>query len=326
VLAGLARRGTALAMQVLVQCEFDTSGEAFFVSSRSRTSDPARRAALAAVLLALAVSLLSPRVLAQTAASPTVRSTNLRLNLPVDLGITIGGGVAWLSAELLTSKIGPSQCRWCDRKADGADDLNGFDSSLRTHLRWSNPRTAATLSGVFSFGLAPLAGTGIAAIIAAHDGRLRELPEDILVVAEAAVIAGGLTEAAKFSFARERPDAHARSVLNPSSRTSRDDNVSFFSGHASLAFALATSAGTVASMRRHRLAPVIWVAGFLFASTGAYLRVAADRHYATDVIAGGGVGSAVGFLVPYFAHHSSDVRVSTLFLEDGSGVCVTGVW
>src|SRR6059058_3168029 len=72
------------------------------------------------------------------------------------------------------------------------------------------------------------------------------------------------------------------------------DNLSFFSGHATLAFALATSAGTVASMRHHRLAPVMWAVGLLLATTGGYLRIAADRHYATDVLTGALVGSAVG--------------------------------
>jgi len=69
------------------------------------------------------------------------------------------------------------------------------------------------------------------------------------------------------------------------------DNLSFFSGHATLAFALAVSAGTIASMRHHKLAALMWATGLVLASTGAYLRIAADRHYATDVIMGMVVGT-----------------------------------
>jgi len=43
------------------------------------------------------------------------------------------------------------------------------------------------------------------------------------------------------------------------------------------------------------------IAGLGFAAT-ACLRIAADRHYATDVLSGAAVGSAIGFTVPHFAH------------------------
>jgi len=86
-------------------------------------------------------------------------------------------------------------------------------------------------------------GTGVAAIIANHDNRLRELPVDILIVAEAAVITGNVTELAKYSFARERPYVHYRSPSEREAQKKPSDNLSFFSGHSSLAFSLAVSAG-----------------------------------------------------------------------------------
>ena len=101
-----------------------------------------------------------------------------------------------------------------------------------------------------------------------------------------------------------------------------------------MAFSLATSAGTVASMRKHRLAPLMWVAGLSFATTGAYLRIAADRHYATDVLTGAVVGSAIGFSVPYFAHRQvnderafiSQLRVGALPVEHGQLLVLSGLW
>jgi membrane-associated phospholipid phosphatase len=284
---------------------------------------------------ALASSLLACLVARPSAAEEPVRHrVALQMDLPVDVGVTAAGTVLWLGSELFAGKLASQDCRWCDRNSDGTDNLNGFDASIRRHLRWSNTSMANTLSSVFSFGLAPLAGTGIAALIAAHDDRLDEIPEDVLIVAESAVITMNVAQGAKFSFARERPDVHARSAAEREAHASSGDNLSFFSGHASLAFSLATSAGTVASMRKHRLAPLMWIAGLGFATTGAYLRIAADRHYATDVLTGSVVGSAIGFSVPYFAHRPvrnedavvSQLRVSALPVEHGQLLVVSGLW
>src|SRR5882724_4869348 len=227
---------------------------------------------------------------------------SMPIDLRLDLSITLGGAAIWVISELLTPTLAPLSCRWCDRAADGTDQLNSFDSSVRSAWRWRDTGKADTMSSIFSFGLAPLAGFGVGALVAWHDDRLPELAADTLVVAESAMIAIDLNQIGKLAFARQRPDVHARISTDPTFQPSSADNLSFFSGHATLAFALATSAGTVASMRHHRLAPVMWAAGMLLATTGGYLRIAADRHYATDVIAGAVVGSAVGFTVPYFGH------------------------
>ena len=289
----------------------------------------------APLALALASLFLACFVARPSAAEePVRRRVALQTNLPVDIGVTAAGTVIWLGGELFGGKLASRDCRWCDRNSDGSDNLNGFDSSIRRHLRWANTSRANTLSTVFSFGLAPLAGTGVAALIAAHDDRVDEIPEDILLVAESAVITMSVAQGAKFGFARERPDVHARSAEEREAHASSSDNVSFFSGHASLAFSLATSAGTVASMRGHRLAPLMWIAGLSLATTGAYLRIAADRHYATDVLTGSVVGSAIGFSVPYFAHRPvrdenafiSQVRVSALPVEHGQLLVLSGLW
>ena len=69
-----------------------------------------------------------------------------------------------------------------------------------------------------------------------------------------------------------------------------------------MAFSIAVSAGTVASMRGYRWAPLVWATGLTLGATTGYLRMAADRHYFTDVVTGAVVGSAVGFAVPYLLH------------------------
>jgi membrane-associated phospholipid phosphatase len=251
----------------------------------------------------------------------------MRINLPVDLTVTGAGWALWLTLEL-TKSAWAVPCRWCDRDSAGRDDLNALDASARNALRWTDVRTANTLSNVFSFGLAPAAGIAIGTVLAANEHRLREVPADLLVVAESAAIAMDVNEISKYAVARERPDVHARTPRERAASHSVSDNLSFFSGHATLAFALATSAGTIASMRHYKLAPVMWVSGMVLASTGAYLRIAADRHYATDVLTGMAVGGGIGFGVPYFFHRANPMEphFSPLPLPDGAGLSYSGVF
>jgi len=226
----------------------------------------------------------------------------LRYNLPLDLGVTLGAGALSLTLELLSSKLAPSSCHWCDRDSSGRDTLNGFDASLRSSLRWSNTTAANRASNLFSYGLAPAAGLGLGAFIVWRDNRVDELPLDLLILAEAAILAVDANQISKIIVGRERPYVHFRSAADRESNRSSSDNVSFYSGHTSFAFTLAAAGGTIASLRQYRLAPLIWATGMTLAAVSGYLRVAADRHYASDVLVGAVVGSAIGLSVPYFGH------------------------
>jgi membrane-associated phospholipid phosphatase len=94
--------------------------------------------------------------------------------------------------------------------------------------------------------------------------------------------------------------------------TPADNNTSFPSGHVTLAFSVVTSSAEIANLRGYRHAPWIWRIGMPVAAFTAYLRVAADRHYLTDVLMGAGVGSGIGFAVPYFGHRRHDARVPSV--------------
>lgn len=293
-----------------------------------------QRRGLALVLASLASTMAWAPPAAAAAPAPTLTSRDrdpeatLHVDIPLTLAITLAGSATWVGFELLTPWLAPSSCRWCDRHDDGTEALNGFDESVRSGLAWSDTQTADTLSTVFSYVLAPAAGFGVGALVTWHDDRLAELPADTLVVAEAAVIAMNLSQLSKLIFARERPDVHARSPAERAAQRDHGDNVSFFSGHTTTAFALATSAGTVASMRGHRLAPLMWAAGLTLASAGGYLRIAADRHYATDVLTAALVGSAVGVAVPLFVHRPivGNARIAALPAHRGGVLSLSGAW
>jgi membrane-associated phospholipid phosphatase len=72
----------------------------------------------------------------------------------------------------------------------------------------------------------------------------------------------------------------------------------------------------------------MWAVGLPVATAAAYLSVAGDRHYLSDVMAGAALGWGVGFAVPYLAHrHSADPRVPALRLVPaGEGRMLAAVW
>ena len=244
------------------------------------------------------------------------RADDLKVNWAVDTTITGVGALLYILTETAFKKqLGPDECRWCD------EPLNGADRAARDALKWETPLTADYISNVTGFILAPASALGILGIIAEVDGKRANWPEDGLVVVESAVVASALTQLVKMTAARERPFVHFAVGTDPR-RSTVEDNMSFFSGHSSLSFSLAVSSGTVASIRGYRAAPLIWATGLTTAVATGYLRIAADRHYFTDVITGAALGSAIGFSVPYFFHRRTDARIAVT----PSSISIVGTW
>lgn len=155
---------------------------------------------------------------------------------------------------------------------------------------------------------------------------------------EAASITAALTGVTKALVSRERPyGRHCDTPLADSDEecSERDRYYSFLSGHSSGTF----SAATVSCVTGHYVplwgtrAPY-WrcVAGYGVAATTAVLRVAADRHYASDVIAGSLLGTGVGFVVPWLHFRGGGVsraeleRPSFAVWPTGWGVVVNGTF
>lgn len=232
-------------------------------------------------------------------AAPDLLSADVRVDVPVTV-LAIEGV---LMTELDKGQLGAAHCRWCERHDDGSDAVNPVDGFFRARLRWSNIDAGDTLSSVAGFAATPLVALGLLALAGAHDDALKNLPIDALVVVEATALSTSLNQVVKFSVGRERPFVHVLAEADKLKTAQPSDNyASFYSGHTSLAFSLAVSAGTVASLRGYRWAPWVWVSGLTLATLTGYLRIAGDRHYFTDVLVGAAMGAAVGFLVPYLFH------------------------
>jgi membrane-associated phospholipid phosphatase len=255
------------------------------------------------------------------AQSESANVHDLKYNLKLDAAITAINAAGFIGTTLLEKQLAPESCHWCG--------VDAFDDWGHRNLAWSNTGAANTSSNVTLLALAPIVTYGLDALAAHHSGALRDFPVDALIITEAASIAAMFTQIVKFSSGRERPSVHYLSPAGKAGRSASDDNLSFYSNHTSIAFALAVSSGTVATMRGYKLAPLIWGAGLTVAATTGYLRVAADKHYLTDVIAGAVMGSAIGFCIPYFFHNRQElgekVAISAMPLEGGGMLSFSGV-
>ncbi len=245
----------------------------------------------------------------------------LKVDLPLDGALTVTTLGFVVASEERKFDLAPEKCRWCDRDAAGNDTLNGFDRGARRALKWRDMHTASVVSDVTAFLLTPFAGYGMLAAGGIRDRAEATYTVDALLVLEAFAIAEAANEIAKYAAARERPFVHAR--LHDERKTKKphpDDNLSFYSGHTSIAFSVATASGTVAELRGYRLAPLVWAASLPGAVLTAYLRVAADRHYASDVLVGAVMGSAVGVLLPLLFHGRRDDRVPPIENADDAAL------
>lgn len=225
----------------------------------------------------------------------------------------VAGGLYVSSETFLKDDLAPVTCRRCAPL--------GFDRSVRDSLVWSDPSLAKTLGDLNGFVLAPVVGLGITALASSGTDadRVGRWIDDAAPILESAVFSGLVNQVVKFAVGRRRPFVQFGDPLRPSEL---DDNTSFYSGHTTLAFAIATSAGVVAHRREYRLEPVIWAAGYTIATTTAYLRIAADRHYFTDVATGAVAGTAIGLAVPLLLHRQLGHQIE--LVPTGRGVGLAG--
>ncbi len=275
---------------------------------RLRWSVKARRSI--ALLCALVVALGQGRVaVAEESAS------RLEVRPAIDLSLAGTAAAAWVTTELLKGRLAPAACRWCEP--------NAMDDSVARAAAWGDLHTPARLSDVGLFAVVPAASLGLLALAAHHDDRLQETPVDLLLVAESVALAQLLNQATKFAAGRERPFVHWLPE-DEKTRTSQpsDNNLSFFSGHTTMAFALVSSSYTVARERDYRWSGAILAAGLPLAASIGYLRMAAGKHYLTDVLLGAAVGTAVGVAVPLL--HRTEGPQSAVLAPTSSGLSLSG--
>lgn len=221
------------------------------------------------------------------------------VDVPVAVGLTSLYGFSELAVK---ARLAPRAPYWDDRDTNGADILAPLDR-LATRLRWERPRVASRISDLgLALSLASAFGMG-AGVGVANDDTPAHLVENAIIVLETMSAALTMNQITKFFAGRQRPCAHfGLDLERPCFSDGSDNNLSSFSGHATFTSSLAVASGMVASMRRYRLAPLVWTTGVVLTLSTGYLRIAADKHYLSDVVTGTVIGSTVGFFIPYIFH------------------------
>ncbi len=232
------------------------------------------------------------------------------------LGIAAGFGAGFLIRDgLAMGALAPDSCRWCDPPS--------LDRRVRDALVWDDFDQARSLSNLTGYVALPVFGVGIvgAMALSADDSGWARLIDDVVPVLETVAISQVITQAAKFSVGRARPLVRFRDVTDPDDQ---DNNLSFYSGHSALTFGITVSAGMIARWRGSRLEPVIWGVGLPLSAATAYLRIAADKHYFTDVLTGTAVGIAAGLIIPRWMRHRDERLGGLAIVPTGSGLSLTG--
>lgn len=266
--------------------------------------------ALASIVAAATILAATGEAAAQVTSAPTPR---LHFNGFVDVPITGALLAIYGFSELaVKSRLAPRAPYWDDRDTNGADILASLDRRA-THLRWTQPQLAGRISdGGLALSLISSIGLNAGAGAYDHDTPAH-VAENTTIILETMATAMSMNQLTKFFAGRQRPCAHfGLDKDRPCFSDGSDNNLSSFSGHATFTTSFAVAGGMIATMRKYRLAPLVWASGAVIAVSTSYLRLAADKHYLSDVVTGTVIGVAVGFFIPYLFHGPrTDVRTPT---------------
>ncbi len=176
---------------------------------------------------------------------------------------------------------------------------NAMDARIREYLYWGEQRQelAADWSDrlVYGVSLSSLAwGPALA--------NNHEL--SALINMEVFALNSMLTNMVKVLAGRERPYHY----YGTRSAQGQVDYASFISGHSSVAFSQAVSNAIVLSQNYPHQSGLIWSSLLGMASGTAYLRVAGDMHYFSDILVGAGMGTLIAWVITeYELDHHEDV-------------------
>ena len=194
--------------------------------------------------------------------------------------VSAAGGLALLPVALSLPTGAPS-CAPCDPAS-----LPGIDhAALHTFSSSAGTASHVLLAAV-------VGGAGFASL---HDLTPAQARGNAAVLLNSLAWTEAATGWLKVAVRRNRPILYTAGAAGVAS--DRDNRKSFPSGHASLAFAAATSYLVMARREHlpHRVRNAILM--YAGAAGAASMRVAAGKHFPTDVAGGALLGSGIGWLI-----------------------------
>jgi membrane-associated phospholipid phosphatase len=212
------------------------------------------------------------------------------LELPL---IFIGASLTTVPRMLVAEQAGP----WCGLDCD-PDDVNAFD---RLTINRAS-QAAGDASDYLMFGFLPLPflfDLIDVAVSDPHDGW-RGYGRDFLVLLETMTMSLCVNSLVAMIVRRPRPYVYNDDV-DDDFRLEGEAAMSFYSGHTSVVFALATAYSRLFMLRHPCSALVVpmWIFTYAAAAAEGALRVVSGSHFLTDTIVGAAAGIGIGLLVPW---------------------------
>ena len=271
-----------------------------------------------AVAAALAAAMALGTAAGARADEPVAVPYQLRLD--VDLGLFLGGLVLWGGTSFVAGSAPPS---WCGTASTAPCDASGLNALDRTAVGLWDPKARVAADAIT--GIVPGALTLFDILDAGVVHNWRGWMSDAVVISEAVVWDGAVQDIVRRAVRRPRPYMYTPG-LNPTERDGPEASFSFFSGHTSGTFAMATATAMTYSLRhpRSRWQALVWTLALAGATTEPVLRVLSGDHFPVDCIVGALVGSASGVLFPALHRKKVPVRFVSSVNADRTVVGVAG--
>jgi len=147
---------------------------------------------------------------------------------------------------------------------------------------------------------------------------------DVAVMAEAVLLNGALNQIAKIAVVRPRPLLYERPLDHPR-QSEPDSYLSFYSAHTSSAFALGLAYAQTFAYR-HPDSPyrfLVYAGAVLMGGVIGATRIAAGKHFPSDVLVGAAAGAAVGLAIPWLHRNTERAQISFAATPYSLGVSLT---
>jgi len=220
----------------------------------------------------------------------SVAQSPYKLSLETD-GIILGGGSLVTGVGYFLEKnITPLSIQ--EISTLSRSDVNTFDRSATKN--WSKSLTTLSDASIAIAMLAPLT--------LLLDKNIRKDFQTVSTMYfETLLFATFLPSIAKGTTERIRPFVYNADAPQ-NIKLEAEAKKSFFSGHTTVAFASAVFLSSVYDgyFPESKYTRYVWAGSLITASLVGYLRYASGNHYPTDILTGAVVGSAIGYLIPYF--------------------------
>lgn len=251
---------------------------------------------VAAVLVATVLLVAGPAS-AQTPVSASVDSTDAPHSL-----FTAGDAALAVGTVALTAAFFPLDRTIARRLAHDTLAYPGRNTTARSIENIAVPGTFVIFPLVYAYGR--FGGHPDAADLGLHAG-------------EAVVLALGVTGVLKGAIGRSRPYVTRDSLpfdFHPFKGFTGEDNSSFPSAHTAIGFAAA--AAVTSELARTWPGHTAFVAPVLYGTATAVgvARMYTDKHWASDVVLGAGIGILSGLKVVRYAHTHPVTRLDRIFL------------